>query len=55
VYDLHEELAVFSTEKEEIKFKDLFNKDEKFNQTAYLADMFEYFCAKEQFIHHRLV
>jgi hypothetical protein len=39
VYDLHEELVVFLTEKK-MEFKDLFSQDEKLNQTAYLADMF---------------
>jgi hypothetical protein len=40
VYDLHEELAVFFTEKRKMKFKDVFGQDVKLNQTAYLADMF---------------
>jgi hypothetical protein len=40
VYDLHEELTVFSTEKGKMEFKDLFSQDEKLNQIAYLADMF---------------
>jgi hypothetical protein len=40
VYDLHEELAVFFTEKGKMEFKDLFSQDEKLNQIAYLADMF---------------
>jgi hypothetical protein len=38
VYDLHEELAVFFTEKGKMEFKDLFSQDEKLNQIAYLAD-----------------
>jgi hypothetical protein len=40
VYDLHEELAVFFTEKGKMEFKDLFSQDEKLNQIAYLTDMF---------------
>jgi hypothetical protein len=40
VYDLHEELAVFFTEKGKMEFKDLFSQDEKLNQITYLADMF---------------
>jgi hypothetical protein len=34
VYDLHEELAVFFTEKQKMEFKDLFSQDEKLNQVA---------------------
>jgi hypothetical protein len=40
MYDLHEELAVFFTEKGKMEFKYLFSRDEKLNQIAYLADMF---------------
>jgi hypothetical protein len=40
VYDLHEELEVFSNEKGKMEFKDLFSQDKKFNKIAYLADMF---------------
>jgi hypothetical protein len=40
VYDLHEELEVFFTEKRKMEFKDFFSQDEKLNQIAYLADMF---------------
>jgi hypothetical protein len=40
VYDLHEEMSVFFTEKGKMEFKDLFSHDEKLNQIAYLADMF---------------
>jgi hypothetical protein len=40
VYDLHEELAVFFTEKGKMDFKDLFSQDEKLNQIAYFEDMF---------------
>jgi hypothetical protein len=40
VYDLHEELAVFFTEKGKMEFKDLFSQDKKLNRIAHLADMF---------------
>jgi hypothetical protein len=40
VYELHEELAVFFTEKGKMEFKDFFSQDEKLNQIVYLADMF---------------
>jgi len=40
VHDLHEELAVFFSDKGKMEFKDLFSQDKKLNQTAYLADMF---------------
>jgi hypothetical protein len=36
VYDLHEKLAVFFTEKGKMELKDLFSQDEKLNQIAYL-------------------
>jgi hypothetical protein len=40
VYYLHEELAVFFTEKGKMEFKDVFSQEKKLNQIAYLADMF---------------
>jgi hypothetical protein len=39
VYDLHEELAVFFSEKGKMEFKDLFSQVEKLNQIAYSAGM----------------
>jgi hypothetical protein len=40
VYDLHEELAVFFTEKRKMEIKNLFSQDDKLNPIAYLADKF---------------
>jgi hypothetical protein len=40
VSDSHKELAVFFSDEGEMQFKDLFSQDKKFNETAYLADMF---------------
>jgi hypothetical protein len=40
VYDLHELLVVFFTEKWNVEFKYLFSQDEKLNQIAYLAAIF---------------
>jgi hypothetical protein len=40
VYDLHEELAVFSPRKEKMESKLLFSQDKKLNQIAYLPYIF---------------
>jgi hypothetical protein len=40
VYDLHEEFAVFFTQKGKMEFKDLFSQDKKLIQNEYLADIF---------------
>jgi hypothetical protein len=39
VYDLHEELAVFFSNKGNMEYKDFFSQYEKLNQIAYLAHM----------------